>query len=66
MNSKRTGDGHFDVLGAIETDAILLRLRQRIKEAAIDGQREDWPSKGDLLRHYEQTEDLAYSIGASL
>jgi len=62
----RTGDGHFDVLGAIETDAILLRLRKRIKEAAIDGQREDWPSKGDLLRHYEQTEDLAYAVGASL
>jgi len=62
----RTGEGHFDVLGAIETDAILLRLRKRIKEAAIDGQREDWPSKGDLLRHYEQTGDLAYAVGASL
>ena len=63
---EKTGDGHFDLLGPIETEAILIRISERIKEAAIDGQREDWPSKGELLSTYEETEDLAYSVGVSL
>lgn len=63
---EKTGDGHFDVLGPVETDFILIQLRNRIKEAAIEGQRETWPSKGEMLRTFEETGDLEYSVGVSL
>lgn len=63
---ERTGDGHFDILHNLETFDTLLRIHQRIKDAAIDGQREDWPSKAELFKTYRETEDLAYSVGKAL
>lgn len=63
---ERTGDGHFDVLHNVETFQTLLRVHKRIKEAAIDGQREDWPSKAALFRNLRESNDLAYSVGKAL
>jgi len=62
----KQGDGHFDVLHTVATEAYLLRLRDRIKEAAIDGQRETWPSRGVLLRVFRDTQDLEYAVGRAL
>jgi len=62
----KQGEGHFDVLNGVATDAYLLRLRDQIKEACIEGQRETWPARGDLLRIYHDTQDLEYAVGRAL